>query len=104
MKQFRANQAGTFAFTANGSSQNAALPGGGGLFFRLENAGPQIVFCELTANANLAAQVPTANVGGGFPVFANQPALYSMAKAGDTNLAFISAGNSTLYVTRGDSI
>jgi|GEM_PF-7081454 len=100
---FRANKNGTLALTANGASLNASLPNGGGLFLRLENSGPQIVFCELTADANLPVAIPTAN-GGGFPVFANQPALISLLHVGDTNIAYISAGNSTLYVTRGDAV
>jgi len=95
---------GTFAFTANGVASNANLPLGGGLVWRIQNAGPQIVFCAFTSDANRPAGIPTANVGGGFPVFANQPALHVQAPVGATNVTLISAGNSTVYFTRGDVI
>jgi hypothetical protein len=104
MQNFRANKGGTFTFTANGTSQNFTLPGGGGNMLRIENAGANIVFAEVTSDANLPAVIPTANVPGGFPVFANQPALPVLMRPGDTNIALISAGNSTVYVTRGDVI
>lgn len=101
--RFKPNYKSTIAYTANAVSQNSALPVGGGLMLRLQNAGPQIAFVEFTADANLPVGVAGSSAGG-FPVFANQPALDVALVAGQTNIAFISAGNSTLYVTRGDLI
>jgi len=101
---FKPNNQGTFVMTANSSSQNIALPNGGGSLLRIENAGANIAYCELGSDANLPAAVPTANTGGGFPVFANQPALCVRLRATDTRVACISAGNSSVYFTRGDEI
>jgi len=101
---FRPNNKGTLLMTANSSSQNIALPNGGGSLLRIENAGANIAYVELSADANMPAAVPTANVGGGFPVFANQPALTVRLKATDTRIACISAGSSSVYFTRGDTI
>jgi hypothetical protein len=104
MDNFKPNQGGTFAFTANGVSQNFALPPGGGLFVRVANAGANIAYGELTDNANLPAVVPTSTTPGGFPITANQPALLVKMRPTDTRISLISAGNSTVYVTRGDLI
>jgi len=101
---FRPNSQGTFVMTANSVSQNIALPNGGGSLLRIENAGANIAYVELTSDANMPAAVPTANVGGGFPVFANQPALTVRLRATDTRVACVSAGNSSVYFTRGDAI
>ena len=98
---FSPNFKGTIAYTANGVSQNLALPPGNGLFCRIQNSGANIAFVEFTNDANLTVGV-TGNTAGAFPVFANQPAVEMMMHVGATNLAFISQGNSTLYVTRGD--
>lgn len=102
MDNFRPNAGGTYAFTANGVSQSFTLPPGGGLFCRVANAGANIAYGELSSNANLTAGIPTANVPGGFPITANQPALLVKLRPEDTRIALISAGNSTVYVTRGD--
>jgi len=101
---FRPNFTGTLLMTANASSQNAALPSGGGSLLRVENAGANIAYCELGSDANMQALVPTANSGGGFPVFANQPALTVRLRAGDTRVACVSEGNSKVLFTRGDEI
>lgn len=99
---FKPNNNGTILMTANSSSQNVALPNGGGAYLRIVNAGANIAYCETTGDANLPALVPAANVSGGFPVFANQPALTVKLKAGDTNIACVSEGNSKMLFTRGD--
>ena len=101
---FRPNYKGTLTMAANASSQSIALPSSGGLLLRVQNAGPDIAFCELSADANLPAAAPTGNVSGGFPVFANQPALTVQLRATDTRVACVSAGNSSVYFTRGDTI
>lgn len=101
---FKPNLNGTLLMSANGTSQNIALPTGGGCLLRIENAGPNIAYCELTSDANVAAGIPTANVGGGFPVFANQPALPVLLRATDTRVACISAGTSSVHFTRGNII
>jgi hypothetical protein len=101
---FRPNFNGTLLMTANSASQNVALPNGGGGLLSIVNSGANIAYCELGSDANLPAQIPTANAGGGFPVFANQPALHVKLRATDTRLACISAGNSSVYFTRGDII
>ena len=102
MDKFAPNFNGTLLMSANATSQNVALPLGGGLFLRVHNAGANIAYIETSADANGIAMVPTANAGGGIPVFANIPQDIMM-KAGDTRIAAISAGNSTLYFTRGNS-
>jgi hypothetical protein len=104
MDNFVPNKNSTLTFTANAISQSFALPVGGGLFCRVENAGANIAFAELSSDANLTASVPTANAPGGFPVFANQPALLVKLHPTDTRIALISAGSSTVYVTRGDTL
>jgi len=101
---FRPNLNGTLLMAANSSSQNIALPNGGGSLLSIENAGANIAYCELSGDANWPAAVPTANVGGGFPVFANQPPLVVRLRAGDTRVACISAGTSNVYFTRGDEV
>jgi hypothetical protein len=101
---FRPNNTGTLLMDANSASQNVSLPNGGGIFLRVQNAGANIAYCELTSDANRPALVPTANAGGGFPVFANQPALTVMLKAGHTRVACVSEGNSKMLFTRGDLI
>lgn len=102
--QFRPNHQGTLVMTANAVSQNMALPGGGGIVLRIQNAGGDTAFCELSSDANMPAYVPTGNISGGFPVFANQPALTVLLRATDTRVACVSAGNSSVYFTRGDQI
>ncbi len=104
MKSFKPNNQGTLLMSANASAQSAALPSGGGSLLRVVNAGANIAYCELTSDANLPALVPTANAGGGFPVFANQPALHVQLKATDTRIACVSEGNSKMLFTRGDSV
>lgn len=99
---FRPNNSGTLLMNANSSSQNVALPNGGGIFLSIVNAGANIAYCELTSDANLPALIPTANAGGGFPVFANQPALTVQLRAGATRIACVSEGNSKMLFTRGD--
>lgn len=99
---FRPNNGGTILMTANSSSQNVALPNGGGIMLSIVNAGANIAYCELTSDANLPALAPAANISGGFPVLANQPALIVQLKAGDTRIACVSEGNSKMLFTRGD--
>jgi hypothetical protein len=101
---FRPNNKGTLLMDANSSSQNVALPNGGGIFLRVVNAGANIAYCETTSDANLPAVAPAAGAGGGFPVFANQPALTVQLKAGDTRVACVSEGNSKMLFTRGDLV
>jgi hypothetical protein len=95
------NRSGTVVFTANATAQNQALPLGGGLLVGLFNAGPQPCYVEFSNDANSVCAVPTANVGGGFPVGANLSMQQFMLRIDDTRIAFVSDGNSTLYVTRG---
>ena len=103
-EQFCPGSGATLVFAANGVSQNFSLPPGNGLKLRFQNAGPGIAYAELTSNANSAAVVPNANTPGGFPIFANQPALQVQMTAVDTNVALISASTSSVSVTRGDII
>ena len=100
---FRPNNTGTLLMNANGVSQNVALPNGGGSILRVQNVGANIAYCELTSDANRPSLVPSASTGGGFPVFANQPALTVTIKAGDTRVACVSEGNSKMLFTRGDT-
>ena len=102
MDKFAPNFNGTLLMSANATSQNVALPLGGGIFMRVVNAGANLAYIETSADANGIAMVPTANAGGGFVVLANVPTDI-MLKAGDTRIAAISAGNSTLYFTRGNT-
>lgn len=101
MKHFRPNHKGTIAITANATAQNVSLPTGGGLLARVQNSGPQIAFVEFTSDSSASVDTPTT-VGGGFPVFANQPALAVTFRSTDTNVVVVSAGNSTVYITRGE--
>lgn len=94
------NKSGTVALTANGVSQNAALPLCGGELVALYNTGPQMAFVEFSADANLPTAVPSGATAGGFPIAANQPAEYVRLKEGDTRISYISAGNSALFVAR----
>jgi len=101
---FRPNFTGTLLMTANASSQNAALPSGGGSLLRVENAGANIAYCELGSDASMPAIVPAAGVNGGFPVLPNQPAMTVRLRSGDTRVACISEGASKMLFTRGDEI
>jgi len=98
---FNPNFKGTIQYTANGSSQNLPLPPGGGLVLRVQNSGANIAFIETTSDANLPCTIPGATPGG-TPIFTNQPPVEILMHVGATNIAFISQGNSTLFVTRGD--
>lgn len=97
----RINANETLLMSANGVSQNAALPGGSGLRMTIANAGPQNAFMALGTNANMATSVPTATVGGGFCILANASVSVEMP-VGTTRMAAISSGNSSLYISRGD--
>lgn len=104
MQRFNPKKNGTLAYTANGVSQNFALPGGGGLLLRIQNSGANIAYGQLCNDANVSVSIPSSTAGGGFPIFANQPPIQVTMAAGDTRIALISAGNSTVQVTRGDAI
>ena len=89
--------------TANATSQNIALPNGGGSLLNVVCTG-NIAHVETGSDANMPALVPSQTAGGGFPVLPNQPPLTVRLKAGDTRIACVSTGNSTVYFTRGDDI
>lgn len=97
--RFNANE--TLLISANGSSQNVALPAGSGLKLSIANAGAQNAFVALGTSANMTTSVPTASAGGGLCVLANQSVSLEMP-VGTTRIAAISSGNSSLFVSRGD--
>lgn len=87
--------------TANSSSQNSVLPSGIGITVELVNAGPDIAFVDFTNDSIASVDIPTLTAGG-FPVFANQPALAVDIKSNYSRIVYISAGNSTVYINRSD--
>jgi hypothetical protein len=96
-----ANKLTAIAVTCNATSQNVALPTGGGEILRLSNLGPQPAFVQLSNDANLICAVPTASGGGGLCIGANVTHQDLMIGATDTRIACVSTGNSTLYIARG---
>lgn len=97
------NTQGTLSMSANATTQNVALPNGGGLVLTVTNTGPQNAFIETSNDANSSAFVPTSSQGGGIPVLANQSVNMEL-RATDTRVAAVSSGNSTLYFTRGRTV
>jgi hypothetical protein len=95
------NSRASIAITANATSQNVAMPAGGGMILRFINRGPDLAFIEITNDANFTCAVPTANGGGGACIAANVSHQDFIVPAGANRIAAISAGNSALYVTRG---
>jgi len=100
----RANFNGTLLVSATTTTQNVALPSGGGSVLLVTNSGANTAYIELGSDSNMPAQMPTANVGGGVPILANQPPLRLTLRATDTCIAAISDGTSSLWVTRGDTV
>jgi hypothetical protein len=59
-----------------------------------------MAFVEFTSDANASCAVPGAS-GGGYPIAANVAAEELFLPSGATRVAVVSAGNSTVYITRG---
>lgn len=91
----------TLTMAANAVVQSLTLPVGGGLVLSVFNRGPQDAFFELGPDANVPCTAPSGNTAGSMFIAANQPATQVTLRATDTTFLAVSAGNSTLYLTRG---